>query len=374
MAKPQRDLTRTLLGVLCIGLLIVAALWIVRPFIAAAIWATTIVVVTWPPMLRVQAWLWNYRALAVAFMITVLILLFVIPLTLAIGAIVANAGAIADQVRSITGMPIPPPPPWAVQLPFIGAALTAAWADASATGFDGLVRYLVPYAGGFTAWLFAEIGSAGYLIIQLLLIPVFAAFMYQYGERYASTLLRFASRLGGKQGEALIILAGQAIRGVALGVGLTAVVQAALGGVGLALAAVPFTELLTVVLLVLCLAQIGMLVVLIPAAIWVFWSGDPAWGTFLLVWSIAASMLDTWLRPLLVSRSAHLPLLLIFVGVIGGFVAFGVLGIFVGPVVLAVAHTFLKTWVDESSAVTSDAALTSGRTGVLQTDLEVPVE
>ena len=374
MAKPQRDLTRTLLGVLCIGLLIVAALWIVRPFIAAAIWATTIVVVTWPPMLRVQAWLWNYRALADASMITVLILLFVIPLTLAIGAIVTNAGAIADQVRSITSMPIPSPPQWVVQLPFIGAALTAAWADASATGFEGLVTNLVPYAGGFTAWLFAEIGSAGYLIIQLLLIPVFAAFMYQYGERYASTLLRFAFRLGGKQGEALIILAGKAIRGVALGVGLTAVVQAALGGVGLALAGVPFTGLLTVVLLVLCLAQIGMLVVLIPAAIWVFWSGDPVWGTFLLVWSIAASMLDTWLRPLLVSRSAHLPLLLIFVGVIGGFVAFGVLGIFVGPVVLAVAYTFLKTWVDESSAVTSDAALTSGRTGVPQADLEVPAE
>ena len=209
MAKPQRDLTRTLLGVLCIGLLIVAALWIVRPFVAAAIWATTIVVVTWPLMLRVQARLWNYRALANASMITVLVLLFVIPLTLAIGAIVANAGAIADQIRSITSMPIPSPPQWVVQLPFIGTALAAAWADASATGFEGLATNLVPYVGGFTAWLFAEIGSAGYLIIQLLLIPVFAAFMYQYGERYASTLLRFAFRLGGKQGEALIILAGQ---------------------------------------------------------------------------------------------------------------------------------------------------------------------
>lgn len=347
MAKPQRDLTRTLLGVLCIGLLIVAALWIVRPFVAAAIWATTIVVVTWPLMLRIQARLWNYRALAVASMIIMLILLFVIPLTLAIGAIVANADTIVDQIRSITTMLIPPPPPWVVQLPFVGAALAAAWVDASATGVEGLVTHLVPYTGGLTAWLFAEIGSTGYLIIQLLLIPVFAAFMYQYGERYASTLLRFAFRLGGKHGAALIVLAGQAIRGVALGVGLTAVVQAALGGAGLALAGVPFAGLFTLVLLVLCIAQIGMLVVLIPAAIWVFWSGDPAWGTFLLTWSIAASMLDTWLRPLLVSRSANLPLLLIFVGVIGGFVAFGVLGIFVGPVVLAVAYTFLKTWVEQ---------------------------
>ena len=188
-------------------------------------------------------------------------------------------------------------------------------------------------------------------------------------------MLRFAFRLGGKQGEALIILACNAIRGVALGVGLTAVVQAALGGAGLALAGVPFAGLLTVVLLVLCLAQIGMLVVLIPAAIWVFWSGDPVWGTFLLVWSIVASMLDTWLRPLLVSRSANLPLLLIFVGVIGGFVAFGVLGIFVGPVVLAVAYTFLKTWVEESSTVTLDAARADiDRRHLRADDLEVPGE
>ncbi|HVG05046.1 MAG TPA: AI-2E family transporter YdiK [Burkholderiaceae bacterium] len=355
MANPERDLTRTLLGVLCIGLLIVAALWIVQPFVAAAIWATTIVVVTWPLMLRIQARLWNYRILAVASMITALILLFVIPLTLAIGAIVANADAIVDQIRSITSMPIPPPPNWVVQLPFIGTAFAAAWVEASAAGVEGLVSHLIPYAGGFTTWLFAEIGSAGYLVIQLLLIPVFAAFMYQYGERYASTLLRFGFRLGGKQGEALIILAGNAIRGVALGVGVTAVIQSALGGVGLMLAGVPFAGLLTLLLLVLCVAQIGMLVVLIPAVVWVFWSGDPAWGMFLLIWSVPASMLDTWLRPLLVSRSANLPLLLIFVGVIGGFVAFGVLGIFVGPVVLAVAYTFLKTWLDESATRTSDA-------------------
>lgn len=354
MATPQRDLTRTLLGVLCIGLLIVAALWIVWPFVAAAIWATTIVVVTWPLMLRIQARLWNYRILAVASMITALILLFVIPLTLAIGAIVANAGTIVDQIRSIASIPIPPPPNWVVQLPFVGTAFAAAWMDASGTGVEGLVAHLIPYAGGLTTWLFAEMGSAGYLIIQLLLIPVFAAFMYQYGERYASTSLRFGFRLGGRQGEALIILAGHAIRGVALGVGVTAVIQSALGGAGLMLAGVPLAGLLTVLLLVLCIAQIGMLVVLIPAVIWVFWSGDPAWGTFLLIWSIAASMLDTWLRPLLVSRSANLPLLLIFVGVIGGFVAFGVLGIFVGPVVLAVAYTFLKTWLDESSPRTSE--------------------
>ncbi len=357
MAAPRRDLTRTLLGVLCIGVLIVAAFWIVRPFVAAAIWATMVVVVTWPLMLRVQVRLWNSRALAVASMIAMLVLLFVIPLTLAVGTIVANAGDIVDRIRSITSMPIPPPPQWLAQLPLIGAALAAAWLDASAGGVEGFVTHLVSYAGGLTAWLFAEVGNAGYVIIQLVLITVFAAFMYLNGEKYASTLLRFGQRLAEKEGEALINLSAQAIRGVALGVGLTAVIQAALGGLGLAAAGVPFAGFITAMLLVLCIAQIGMLVVLIPAVIWVFWSGDLAWGIFLLVWSIAASMLDTVLRPVLVSRSADLPLLLIFVGVIGGFVAFGLLGIFVGPVVLAVAYTFLKTWIDQTSTpATADAA------------------
>ena len=299
--------------------------------------------------------------LAVAFMITVLILLFVIPLTLAIGAIVANAGAIADQVRLITGMPIPPPPPWAVQLPFIGAALTAAWADASATGFDGLVRYLVPYAGGFTAWLFAEIGSAGYLIIQFP-YPGFAAFI----TSTASDTRRpcCVSRPDSAENKARPYHpGGQAIRGVALGVGLTAVVQAALGGVGLALAGVPFTGLLTVVLLVLCLAQIGMLVVLIPAAIWVFLERRPGMGN-VLTGLVDSGEHARCLAPCVVSQPQRTSTAYAdFRTVYRRFHFLQHVGIFVGPVVLAVAHTFLKTWVDESSAVTAGRCAGIGSDG-----------
>jgi predicted PurR-regulated permease PerM len=346
----RRDLTRTLLGVLCIGVLIAAALWIVRPFVAAGIWATTIAVVTWPLLIRMQRSMWNKRALAAASMILLLVLVFVIPLTLGVGAIVAHADGIADQIRSITDMAIPPLPQWIAQLPLVGPELSAAWLAARAEGVEVFLTQLGPYASGLTAWLFAEIGTAGYLIGQLVLIPVFAAFMYVNGEKYAATLLRFGFRVGGKQGESLIMLAANAIRGVALGVGLTAIIQAALGGIGLAAAGVPFVGILTAVLLVLCIAQIGMLVLLVPAVVWVFWNGDIGWGIFLAIWSFVASMLDTVLRPILVSRSADLPLLLIFVGVIGGFLAFGLLGIFVGPVVLAVAYTFLKTWIEQAPA------------------------
>jgi len=145
----------------------------------------------------------------------------------------------------------------------------------------------------------------------------------------------------------VVILAGQAIRAVALGVVVTALAQTVLSGLGLFVTGVPFAGLLTAVILVLCIAQIGPLIVLAAAIIWLYWSGDTVWGTVLLVWSIAVAPLDNILRPILIRRGADLPMLLIFAGVIGGLLSFGIIGLFVGPVVLAVTYTLLEDWVGE---------------------------
>jgi predicted PurR-regulated permease PerM len=104
---------------------------------------------------------------------------------------------------------------------------------------------------------------------------------------------------------------------------------------------------LTAVTLMLCLAQLGPWLVLIPSAVWVYWSGQPAWGTVLLVFSVFAGTIDNFLRPFLIRKGADLPLLLIFAGVIGGLIAFGIVGLFIGPVILAVTYTLLKAWVSD---------------------------
>jgi predicted PurR-regulated permease PerM len=350
MAEPQRDLAGTLLAVLVIGALIVAAFWIVRPFMAAGIWAAMIVVVTWPVMLRLQARLWGSRSLAIALMTVILLLVFAVPLSLAIATVVANAGEIGERLRAIATLKIPEPPGWMVELPFIGPRLGDAWQEAATAGLEGLWTRLLPYAGSVTGWFVAEAGNIGFLTLQFLLTLLLAAFMYAYGEAAGSVVLRIGHRLAGHRGEDLVRLAAQAMRGVALGVGLTAVIQSVLGGIGLAVAGVPFAGVLTAVLFMLCLTQIGMLVVLIPAVIWVYWTGHPAWGTFLLVWSLVTSLMDNFLRPILVRRSADLPLLLIFAGVIGGLFAYGLVGIFVGPVILAVAYTLLMAWIGQRPA------------------------
>ncbi|HMO46519.1 MAG TPA: AI-2E family transporter YdiK [Rubrivivax sp.] len=348
---PPRDLTRTTLGVLFIGLLIVASLWILRPFIAPTIWAMMIVVSTWPLMRRLQGWLWGRRSLAVLVMSLAILMLLVVPLMLAIGTIVRHADDIVAQAAILSGYVLSPPPPWVEQLPLIGDNLARLWEQAAEAGSSGLVTRIVPYADDIAKWFVAQAGSLGLVFVQFLIMVALAAVMYAGGESAALALRRFGRRLAGAPGEDVVTLAGLAIRGVALGVGVTAVLQASAGGLGLAIAGVPFAGLLTAVMLLLCIAQLGPSLVLFPAVAWVYWNGDTGWGTFLLVWTLVVTTMDNIVRPALIKIGADLPLLLIFGGVIGGLLAFGLIGIFVGPVILAVAYTLLGAWIGAGDAV-----------------------
>jgi predicted PurR-regulated permease PerM len=146
---------------------------------------------------------------------------------------------------------------------------------------------------------------------------------------------------------------------VALGVGVTALVQALLGGIGLALTGIPFATVLTALMFMLCIAQIGVMPVLLPAIIWLYAAGHSGWGTFLVVWTLIIVNLDNFLRPWLIRRGADLPLLLIFVGVIGGIISLGLVGIFIGPLLLAVSYTLLNSWLQKEPASESVAAQTA---------------
>jgi predicted PurR-regulated permease PerM len=348
MQPPHRDLARTVLAVLFIGGLILASFWILRPFLAAIIWSTMIVVATWPIMTAIQRRLWGRRWIAVTAMTAALLLVFVAPFSAAIGTIVANADDIANWVKGLSGLKLPPPPAFVEQIPFIGERAVAFWRQYAETGFEEIARVIAPYGGQITRWFVAEVGGFGLVSVQFLLTVIVSAIMYATGEDAARWVRRFGRRLAGERGENVVRLAGQAIRGVALGVVLTALVQALLGGVGLALAGVPFAAVLTAVMFLLAVAQIGAVPVLVCALVWLWFQDSIAWFVALLVWTIVVGSLDNVLRPILIKRGADLPLLLIFAGVIGGLFAFGLLGLFVGPVILAVAYTLLDAWVSEA--------------------------
>jgi len=341
---PGHDLTRMTLKVLLIGILIVGNFWILRPFLPSLLWAVMIVVATWPLMLGMQARLWGRRGLAVTVMTLALLLVFIVPFSLAVATIVENADQIADWAMSLRKLALAAPPDWVGSIPLAGPKLSAAWQEIISAGPEGLSARLTPYAGKLVQWFAAQAGSVGMMVVQFLLTVGIAAILYSKGETVAEGLLRFVRRLGGPQGEEAVILAGKAVRGVALGVVVTALVQSILGGIGLAVAGVPAPALLSAIMFMLCVAQIGAGVVLIPAVIWLYWSGHNVWGTVLLVVTILVLSLDNFLRPMLIKKGADLPLFLIFGGVIGGLIAFGIIGIFIGPVVLAVTYKLLGAW------------------------------
>lgn len=343
------DVARVTFGVLVIGLLLAACLWILRPFLGPTIWAVMVVVATWPLMLRVQRHLGGRRALAVTVMTLALLLLFVVPLSLAIVTIVGNADRLIEWAKLASAYHLPEAPPrWLLDLPILGSVLERAWVQAAELGLRDLLPRLSPYAGNLTRWFVSEVGSVGVLLLQFLLTVLISGVLYSHGEEAADHVRRFASRLGGEHGAGAVTLAGGAIRGVALGVGVTALVQALMGGLGLMLAGVPFSGLLTALLFMLCIAQVGPIPVLLGAAGWALYDGSVGWAIALAVWGTLVGTLDNFLRPVLIKMGADLPLLLIFAGVIGGLFAFGLVGIFVGPVVLAVAYTLLEAWMEDT--------------------------
>jgi predicted PurR-regulated permease PerM len=349
MAEARRDLTRSLLAVIFIVALIGSTFWILRPFLGAAVWAATIVVATWPLMIALQKRLWHKRTLAVAAMTVVLLCVLVVPLTMAVGTILSSADDIARWAKSLTGFNMPTHPEWLEKLPLIGGKAVDAWEKVAAARIQDVAGKVGPYAGGVIKWFVAQVGGFGMLLVDFLLTVLLSAIMYANGEAAVTRILLFGRRLAGPSGENAVRLAGQAVRGVALGIVVTALAQSLLGGLGLVIAGVPFAAILTAVMLMLAISQIGVIPVLGSATLWLFWSGSSGRGAFLLVVTVIAGTMDNVLRPILIKKGADLPLLLIFTGVVGGLMAFGLIGLFVGPVVLAVAHKLLDAWVEEGA-------------------------
>ena len=347
MAPIKSDLTRTTLAIICIVLLIAGSLWVIRPFLAATIWATMIVVSTWPLFQTIQRRLGGRRVLAIFVMTLGMVMVLAVPLWLAIDTIVNHAQDIVNLAMKLSKSGLPPIPTWLTEVPFLGERLSVFWAQIVDAGPQGLVSKAEPYAAQTGTWILSQVGSLGALLFHFFLIVILSVVFYANGESGAELVKRFGRRVAGDNGENAIILAGGAIRGVAMGVGVTAIVQTALGGIGLAIGGVPFASLLSALMLMLCIAQLGPSLVLFPAVAWMFWMGDTGWAIALLVWSIIVVTIDNFLRPMLIRKGADLPLILIFAGVIGGLVGFGLIGIFIGPVVLAVTYTLFEAWAKD---------------------------
>jgi predicted PurR-regulated permease PerM len=349
---PSWDLTRILLSVVTIGGLIAASFYVLQPFLPAVVWATMVVVATWPALRLVQARLWGKRVLAVTLMTLLMLTILAVPLTMAVVAIVERADEVVAWTKALAARGIPAPPDWVAGLPLVGKRIATEWRKLVVTPPEEIAAHITPYLAAVVGWLIAKAGGLGALLLQFLLTVAVSAMLYAQGEAAAAGVLAFARRLAGEQGARVVILSAGAIRAVALGIVVTALVQSVIGGIGLAVTGVPHPLLLTCIMMMLGVAQIGPGPVLIGAVIWLYVSGENFWGTVMVVWTLVTMSLDNILRPILIKRGADLPLVLVLAGVLGGLFAFGLVGLFVGPVILAVTYTLLVAWVQPESAPT----------------------
>jgi predicted PurR-regulated permease PerM len=358
------DVPRIMLLVIIIGLLLAGSLWTLLPFMGALAWATMIVVATWPLLLLVQRKTGGRRSVAVLIMTLVALAAFIGPLIATVTTLIGAADRSPAVLRDFVETGLGPPPAWVADVPVAGERIAARWQELAAGGKEALVEALRPYAKAAATAALAFTGSLGGVLLHVLLTLVIAAILYAKGEVAARGVLAFAYRIGGERGEGTVRLAGQAVRSVALGVIVTALVQSALAGLGLWICGVPHPGVLTAIAFVLGVAQLGPLLVLAPAVAWLIWSGEPSWGVVLLIWSIPVIALDNVLRPILIRRGVALPMLLIIAGVIGGLIGFGVIGLFVGPVILAASYTLLGAWIAEARPrpVAADASVTDAAT------------
>lgn len=349
--RSNDEVIRRLAMILGVGAIAGTSIWIIAPFLPAILWAATITVATWPLLRGLQNTFGGRRWAATTVLTLILILGFFLPLILVMGAIVEHAGLARDLITK----GLPAPPAWVAGIPLVGRRVAEEWSGLVGLDETALRARLEPGLTMFSRWLLGTAGSLLRLTVQVLLTSGITALLYAKGEDAAAGVRNFFRRVGGEDAEALVILAGSAARGVALGVVVTALLQALLTGVALALTGVPGAGILGGIALVLCLAQVGPLLLLAPAVAWLYWSQQTTAGTILLVVSLGLVSMDNILRPILITRGANLPLLLVFTGVIGGMLTFGIIGIFIGPVVLAVFWTLLQDWVKHPSNVTAAA-------------------
>jgi len=341
------DIARVLLVIVMLLALMIGSLYVLRPFLPGLIWATTIVVATWPVLLSIQRHCGGRRWLATVAMLLILLFVIVLPLYQAISTLALHGGAIMAAVKSLPDYALLAPPAWIGSIPLAGPRIAQEWQTLSDAGAGGLLARIEPYLTTAAHWLLGHAAIVGVFVMHMLITVIIAGILYSKGDIAAEFARRFANRLAGQRGVAAIRLAASAIRAVALGIVVTAVVQSALGGIGLWIAGVPAAGILTALMVMLCLAQLGPFLPMLGGVAWLFQNDMKLAAAVLLVWAIVVGTLDNLLRPLLIKRGVNLSMLLILSGVLGGMFAFGIVGLFIGPVILAVTSTLLKAWIDE---------------------------
>lgn len=343
-------------GVLvAVVLLAVGCLVVLRPFVSAILWATVLTYTTWPLLLRMERWMRGRRSWAAFIMTTLIALVLVLPFVVAGVTLAENVSRLEELFRSVQGGLPGEAPDWIRRLPWLGPAIARAWPGfAQDTGW--ISETLKSVGMGAGKWLLTHSLDFGKGIMQLMLSVVIVFVFYRDGEQLTTRIAAGAQRIAGDVSQHLLAVAGNTVRSVVYGIIGTALAQAIVAALGFWVAGIPSPFLLGFVTFLLALVPAGPPFVWVPAALWLFHAGHTGWGVFMIVWGfLVISGIDNLIRPYLISRGSNLPFVIVLLGAIGGVVAFGFIGLFLGPVLLAVGYAILREFTASRKLLAKEA-------------------
>lgn len=349
MNSPQNSSNSTIQAIeiaIRLGLIFLILAWclqILTPFVSLVAWGAIIAVAIYTPFLKLVDKLGGKKKLAVTLIVVLGIAIILVPVISMSTSMVDGATNLGTQI-SEGKVHVPPPPDYVQDWPVVGEKTYAFWTQASQNMKATLEQYPRQLAAAGKKMLHVAAG-VGAGVLQFIVSFIIAAVFLVNAEGAGKVMRRLANRLSAQQGDELLDMSVSTIRSVAVGVIGIAFIQAMLGGLGMMFAGVPAAGLLAIFILVLAIAQLPPLLILGPVAIYVFSAESTTVASIFLVWSIMVSFSDAVLKPLFLGRGVDVPMLVILLGAIGGMITSGIVGLFVGAIVLALGYKLLVEWV-----------------------------
>ena len=340
-----------------IGLIVLLVLWcfnIVKPFVLLILWGAIIAVAIYPLFLKFSSLLGNSEKLAATLMTLIALAMLITPTVMLSGSAIESSQALAEQLEAGT-LRIPPPSDKVRDWPLIGQKTYEAWNLAS-RNLEAAISKFSTQLSALGKYALSAAAGAGATVLQFVISIIIAGVLLVYAGSGTRAVERLSVRLiGGEAGRKFADMAGATIRSVAQGVLGVALIQAILAGLGLVVMGVPYAGLLTLAVLLLAIVQLPTIIVLAPVILYVFSTAATVPAVLFTIWSLLVGISDSFLKPLLLGRGLDVPMPVILLGAIGGMIMSGIIGLFVGAVVLAVGYTLYSAWLAEGEEVVEEA-------------------
>lgn len=356
-AEDRAFADRALEASIRIGLVALLFGWcfqVARPFVQPVIWAIILAVATHPAYVRLDRALGGRKRLAAGLLVASALLLLIVPAVSLSSNLVDSATWLARKL-SDGKLAVPPPPASVADWPIVGNEVFGVWSTAS-NSLEAALRPLAPQLKVVGEWILSTGATAGFGIVMFVLSIVIAGALLSVGDAAGGAARHIAQRLAPERGDELVELARATVQSVTRGILGVALIQGTLAGIGMLAVGVPAASLWAFLVMFSAIVQLPTLVVLGPVAVYVF-TASPTWVAVLFaIWTLVVGLSDNVLKPLLLGRGVNVPTLVIFIGSIGGFMLNGILGLFIGAVVLALGYTLFRAWLEVEQAEPAEAS------------------